>query len=410
MQICATSPHLDDALARARSAPLDVILSLPTNMLREQPPRELASMYHKLFGEQEICARIAKLTIPELPLPLVLDMGTFLPHSTRAPSFPMLRELIYRNTAGKAWHSVVAQMISSSHGLRSLDVSAYLLDKTKHSGIWDPDVWGKLHHLRVNASGWTRVGLRSLDIIVPWSRSIKELVITDILWPIVETPDRITFPNLRQAKLWSTSKGLALIHAPLLESLEVRLLSVNADGDNHRLDMPALRTITVSGNVQRWIYKSNLPNLHSLTVLKQDFYNENSTPTSEVFVPGGLPSVQEATFKGSCGGGFQIAALESVPNAQRITIIQTPFVQPPATPQLSRSLVWRLSAKGSSLLSPHARRIQLGEPQFGFQAPDDALDRLLDKIVEVRRQRGCPLESLSVYWHRFLGPSEYVSL
>ncbi|KAG8832592.1 hypothetical protein FRC17_001052 [Serendipita sp. 399] len=129
--------------------------------------------------------------------------------------------------------------------------------------------------------------------------------------------------------------------------------------------------------------------------------NQGVTQYTDYFPVNALPTVQDAQFIGHGSGDFFFAAVRSVPNANRITIVQESSIGP----AFWRNFVQTMDPQHSEVICPKASVIQLGRQNHGVKATKLYLEPSLRELVATRQNHNAPLHSLKVYW---IGEKEYV--
>ncbi|KAG8828112.1 hypothetical protein FRC19_009196 [Serendipita sp. 401] len=308
----------------------------------------------------------------------------------------VLLDVTVQFTRGELWVPFIKRMLSLSRELTSVELPLSLQYALKESQIW-----GNLRHF-CSGQGqiWKISPLpESSNLILSKCRLIEEIVITLPTWPNANTMT-LNYVKLRYAVLRCEIQFLARLHAPLLTYLS--LCELPADDGRHsesiQLDLPSLETLLVDTRDPRWIYRSHLPSLVSLTMTLSLL---SAYPPIPLFIPDGLPGVLNVTIKDFKSGLVIIPALESVPNAQTIKII------PSGCMTLHRLLsqeLQRFLAPESSTLVSGAQSIQLGDAQAKIGCPREVLEPLL---IKTRRRRGLHLQSFTVHWEGLPSAVEY---
>ncbi|KAG8855820.1 hypothetical protein FRC20_000681 [Serendipita sp. 405] len=400
-QICMTAEQVDDAVSRTGSVLLDVKIALSQQKDPDVlPANNSLDLLLKVFGTNGIHRRIGSIsiyglpsTVPSFPQPLIA-------------SFPYLNSFTC-TTGSTEWFPLIGQMLSPSRGLTYLRLNARFLDVVKHS-----EFWGTLQDLHVGESALADPHVCEIAANTALSRCqrLESLHIgTATRWPNANSPT-VSHNKLLNAQLHCHPRYLGQLRAPLLKILDItefqqstECTSVDTSG------FPAVEKLTAWTSDPRWIYGSKFSNLISLSITSP--YHRivadthwGGVPPNEVFVPNAFPLVEEVKFHVASTDITFIAALESVPNAQKITIV--PGVLP--NPTFGQDLLPRLSGPEPFVLCPKAQRIQIGIRLECLDASKDILEPLVQTVVDDRQRGGSPLESFIIYWPRPILMKEYV--
>ncbi|KAG8811833.1 hypothetical protein FRC17_002308, partial [Serendipita sp. 399] len=381
-QICKTKLDLEEAVRRAGSATLDVGVFLSAGDFHGQ---ELLS---HLFGEAAISSRIGWIDLDRVPMNL--------PASLQPPVLPRLTGIACTDPNRK-WGTFIGEILSQCKGPLSIDVTLSTL-----IALNDFNIWKKVRSLTLQCSENGSFPPRPmiLDTVIPACPALESLTMSaDAVWPNKDTPPTV-YEHLHALFLFCNSQNLHLIRAPVLTSLELLLRDDDTEDDaqlNEEIpaEFPHLTTLVINSNDTKWTSRLKAPLLRSLSITLEPNWVE---PTNfEISFPvGGFPTVLDAYFQVVPHYYLLLAALKSVPNAERMTIV-------PQMQDLTH--VWsllfgKLAIQPPEALCPRASHIQFGGEAswHRLMATKSELEPSLRKLVAVRQNHNAPLTSLKVYW------------
>ncbi|KAG8774282.1 hypothetical protein FRC15_001436 [Serendipita sp. 397] len=292
-------------------------------------------------------------------------------------------------------------MLSSSPNLTSVELPPSLQDVLKESQIWSNlqcfcSMGGQFWRNPLTPETPT-------DIILSKCLSIEKIVLSLIPWPNINTAT-ISYVKLRYAVLRGEIQFMVRLRAPLLTFLSLYELP-SYDGqqsESLHIELPSLKILSVDTANPSWIYRSNLPSLVSLSMnLTRGGYL-----STHFFVPNGLPTVLDVKIEYLASDLAIIWALESFQNAETVKIV--PVGQQLTLGRLtSQTLVRRLFSPEPFTLVPKAWYIQLGNAQTKVEGSMSVLEPLLRALVEDRKERGTPLQSINAHWAGLTSVVEY---
>ncbi|KAG8832502.1 hypothetical protein FRC17_001226 [Serendipita sp. 399] len=385
-QVCNTQIQMEQAIERARSTPLDVeICAIRGSNLHQQ-----AMLFH-VFEQSNVSSRISRLAIIQLPY----GAGAF----TQLSILPNLEQFVWQEPHD-AWVPFMGRLLSQSPKLLSIEVSYAVL-----SSLSDFDIWGNIRSLTVNYSytDTSDSDITALDTVIPRCRSLESFKVDAYeIWP-KESTSPTTCKRLLSLALNCDIEHLHLIQATTLTWLDITEPEKDGYSEpyiNNDMRFPRLETLLVESMDPSWIYKLELPRLRSLSInlVGNNYPNEQIyqgiTQYIDYFPANALPTVQDAQFIGHGSGDFFFAAVRSVPNANRITIVQESLIGP----AFWCKFVQTMDPQHSEVICPTASVIQLGRQRHEVKATKLYLEPSLRELVVARQDHTTPLHSLKVYW------------
>ncbi|KAG8801704.1 hypothetical protein FRC17_006577, partial [Serendipita sp. 399] len=296
--------------------------------------------------------------------------------------------------------------------LDDMAMSISMLNALKDFHIWD-----NIEHLHVEEHALmdTYTCQLAVNAVLPKCHRLRRLLVgLSIVWPN-EGSEPASFEHLQFVRLYCEPKHLRRLRAPVLTSMQLCewprpneinssvFTSVDCSG------FPALKKLTLRSNDPRWVYRSKLTQLVSLSIdtpvlRAAEGGSWGGIPSKEIFLPDVLLLVEEAVFETFSGELAFITALESVPNARKVTIV--PGIS--LSPTFGQELIPRLFAPEPLTLCPKAEYIQIGRYTLAIETPKDIIEDLVQELINIRQQRGAPLKSFVIHWGRPHLKREYV--
>ncbi|KAG8774929.1 hypothetical protein FRB91_001823 [Serendipita sp. 411] len=402
-QVYATVKGLDQAILRSGSTPLDIDLSFTQRGDVESAAHQLLAqnLLLRIFAQKDTYSRISRLTITQL--------------SSDPPAIPIPNPL--PNLKAFEWIELgsgctpfIRQLISGCGKLSSIDVSFGVLFAVQDFEIWRHV---KCFYVKDSSEDSFPSEAMALNTVIPECLSLEEFKVMGFeAWPGKTTPP-ITCRHLHTLELYCEAKYLQRIDAPLLGYLELyEPWSISPrESKDICMEFPELATLIVRTNDSGWIFRSKLPKLKSLTVtlgsgaVLVSRVETKVTTWEDIFPPSVFPTVESAIFQAVGHDNLFIAALQSVPNAESITVI--PDAVP--DPGFGSQLVQRLSSTSPTSICGKASRIQFGNRWCNFGVQRASREPLFRGLVAVRQGWITPLQSLQVYWTEDRGPTEYLT-
>ena len=350
--MCYSMQHLDEAVRRAGSLPLQLHLQGTSGY------QLMVKLVCEIF-RSPLSSRLEELHI-------TIDERATVTKDMAFPSFPNLRVLKLHCLSG--------------------DLADALLDSVSNSSA------GSLRTMLLHSS----VDQDQVDHILSTFIQLEELLNCPRDWPSNRTPNLIA-PHLKQLEVVCFCPNLNRLQLPSLQTLVVNDVPFSEfDNSETRLDFPGLISIRITTKSVKWLRYTIAPRLEELSIhlhlgreaTQKQLLPPNLYPTVRTLVLALWPRPYEVG-DGDTKDKILISALQAVPNALSVDI--TSSASSRNNPKLRLQLLDRLGSTATpgepdDILCPQLQDLRLTNRTTRSTDLAEYELYLLDRIVCARKQ------------------------